>query len=102
MKTQSSDRGWKTIRQYFSNKKCKSLPREAAKEFEEECSKLRSEEQAKLQWSQDPSQTNDNLKNSVFWDVMPYGSCKNRCFRRTYHLRHQGDTNWQARNVISN
>jgi hypothetical protein len=21
-----------------------------------------------------------SIKNAVFWDVMPYGSCKNRCF----------------------
>jgi hypothetical protein len=23
------------------------------------------------------------MKNAVFWDVMPYGSCKNRCFGGT-------------------
>jgi hypothetical protein len=29
------------------------------------------------------------LKNAFFWDVMPCGSYKNRCFRRSYHLHHQ-------------
>jgi hypothetical protein len=24
-----------------------------------------------------------NMKNGVFWDVTPFGSCKNRSFRRT-------------------
>jgi hypothetical protein len=23
------------------------------------------------------------VKNGIFWDVMPYGSCKNRCFGGT-------------------
>jgi hypothetical protein len=32
------------------------------------------------------------MKNAVFWDVMPCGSCKNRRFGVTYHLHcHQGD-----------
>jgi hypothetical protein len=26
-----------------------------------------------------------NLKNAVFWDVTPCGSCKNRHFEETYH-----------------
>jgi hypothetical protein len=29
------------------------------------------------------------MKNSVFWDVMPCGSCKNRRFRGTYRFHHQ-------------
>jgi hypothetical protein len=33
------------------------------------------------------------MKNGVFWDVMPCGSCKNRCFGGTYGLDHQGDKN---------
>jgi hypothetical protein len=41
------------------------------------------------------------MKNSVFWDVTPCGSCKNRCFGGTHHLRHQGDKNWQARKDVS-
>jgi hypothetical protein len=31
------------------------------------------------------------MKNGVFWDVMQYGSCKNRCFGGTWRLLHQGD-----------
>jgi hypothetical protein len=43
------------------------------------------------------------MKNAVFWDVTPCGSCKNQCFRETCHLHHQGDKNRQARyNVSSN
>jgi hypothetical protein len=30
------------------------------------------------------------MKNGVFWDVTPYGSCKNRRFRGNYRLHHQG------------
>jgi hypothetical protein len=30
------------------------------------------------------------LKNVVFWDVTQCGSCKNRRFLGTYHVRHQG------------
>jgi hypothetical protein len=30
------------------------------------------------------------MKNAVFWDIMPCGSCKNQRFGGTYHL-HQGD-----------
>jgi hypothetical protein len=33
------------------------------------------------------------LKNVVFWDVTPYGSCKNRRFEGTERLHHQGDKN---------
>jgi hypothetical protein len=33
------------------------------------------------------------LKNGVFWDVPPCGSCKNRCFGGTQRLLHQGDKN---------
>jgi hypothetical protein len=33
------------------------------------------------------------LKNCVFWDVTPCGSCKNRRFGGTWHLLHQGDRN---------
>jgi hypothetical protein len=41
------------------------------------------------------------MKNVLFWDVMPCGSCKNRRFRGTYHLHHQGEKNQQARNNVS-
>jgi hypothetical protein len=43
-----------------------------------------------------------NMKNAVFWDVTACGSCKNRRFGGKYHLHHQGDKNFQARNVSSN
>jgi hypothetical protein len=33
------------------------------------------------------------IKNAIFWDVMPCGSCKNQHFRGTYRLHHQGDKN---------
>jgi hypothetical protein len=33
------------------------------------------------------------MKNAVFWDVTPRGSCKNRRFGGTYRLLHQGDKN---------
>jgi hypothetical protein len=33
------------------------------------------------------------MKNAVFWDVIPYGSCKNRCFKGT-RLHHQCNKNW--------
>jgi hypothetical protein len=33
------------------------------------------------------------MKNSVFWDVTPRGSCKKRRFGGTYRLHHQGDKN---------
>jgi hypothetical protein len=29
------------------------------------------------------------LKNAVFWDVTPCGSCKNRRIGETYRLHHQ-------------
>jgi hypothetical protein len=34
-----------------------------------------------------------NIKNGVFWDVTPCGSCKNRHFGGTQRLLHQGDKN---------
>jgi hypothetical protein len=30
------------------------------------------------------------MENSVFWDVEPCGSCKNRCFGVTFRLHLQG------------
>jgi hypothetical protein len=33
------------------------------------------------------------IKNAVFWDITPRGSCKNRSFGRTYHLHYQVDKN---------
>jgi hypothetical protein len=31
------------------------------------------------------------MKNGVFWDVTPFGFCKNRRFGGTWRLLHQGD-----------
>jgi hypothetical protein len=31
------------------------------------------------------------MKNAVFWDVKPCGSCDNRRFVGTYRLHHQGE-----------
>jgi hypothetical protein len=39
------------------------------------------------------------MKTAVFWDVTPYGSCKNHRFEGLYHLCNQGDKNRRARNV---
>jgi hypothetical protein len=47
-----------------------------------ECSRLIQIEQ----WRQQPY-----IKNAVLWDMMPCGSCKNRCFGQTYRLHHQGE-----------
>jgi hypothetical protein len=33
------------------------------------------------------------MKNGVFWDVTPCGSCKNRRFGGTSRLLHQGNKN---------
>jgi hypothetical protein len=41
------------------------------------------------------------IKNGVFWDVTPHGSCKNRRFGGTYRVLHQGDKNrWTRNNSI--
>jgi hypothetical protein len=42
------------------------------------------------------------MKNAVFWDVMPCGSCKNRRFGGTYHVHNQVNKNRRARNVSNN
>jgi hypothetical protein len=34
------------------------------------------------------------MKNCVFWNVTPCGSCKNRHFGGTYSLLHHGDKKW--------
>jgi hypothetical protein len=31
------------------------------------------------------------MKNAVFWDVTPCGSCKNKRFGGTYRLHHHGE-----------
>jgi hypothetical protein len=43
------------------------------------------------------------MKNGVFWDVTACGSCKNRRFKGTYRLLHQGDKNrWTSNSDSSN
>jgi hypothetical protein len=41
------------------------------------------------------------MKNGVFWDVTPCGSCKNWRFGGTQHLHHQGDKNRWTKNNVS-
>jgi hypothetical protein len=41
------------------------------------------------------------MKNAVFWDVTPCGSCKNRRFGGKYCLHHQSKENHRARINIS-
>jgi hypothetical protein len=38
------------------------------------------------------------MKNTVFWDVTPCGSCKDQRFGGTYGLYYQGDKNQRAGN----
>jgi hypothetical protein len=40
------------------------------------------------------------MKNGVFWDVTPCGSCTKRCFGGTQRLLYQGDAEF-LRNVGS-
>jgi hypothetical protein len=42
------------------------------------------------------------MKNALFWDVKPCGSCRNRRFGGTYRLHHQDEKNRRARNVSGN
>jgi hypothetical protein len=42
------------------------------------------------------------LKNGVFWDITPCGSCKNWRFGGTWRLYHQGDKNRWTWNVSHN
>jgi hypothetical protein len=41
------------------------------------------------------------MKNAVFWDVTPCGTCKNRRFGGSYRFYYQGDKNHGARNKVS-
>jgi hypothetical protein len=41
------------------------------------------------------------VRNSVFCDVTPCGSCKNRLFGGLYRLYYQGDSNRRTRNTVS-
>jgi hypothetical protein len=41
------------------------------------------------------------MKNVVFWDVMPCGSCDNACLEGKYRLHHQGNKNRRARSNVS-
>jgi hypothetical protein len=41
------------------------------------------------------------MKNVVFWDATPCGSCNNRRFGGTQRLHHQGDKNRRTSNNVS-
>jgi hypothetical protein len=41
------------------------------------------------------------MKDAIFCDIRPCGSCKNRHFEGKYHLYHQGDKNRRGRNSVS-
>jgi hypothetical protein len=41
------------------------------------------------------------MKNVVFWDVAPCGSCKNRRFGVVYRLHHQVDKNRRTRKDVN-
>jgi hypothetical protein len=40
------------------------------------------------------------MKNVFFWDVISFGSCKNRRFGERYRLQHLSDKNQRARNNV--
>jgi hypothetical protein len=40
------------------------------------------------------------MKNTVFFNATPCGSCKNRRFEGIYRLHYQGDMNQRARNSV--
>jgi hypothetical protein len=42
------------------------------------------------------------IKNTVFWDVTPCESCKNRRFGGKYRLHYQNDKIGELNNVSSN
>jgi hypothetical protein len=41
------------------------------------------------------------MKNAVFWDVTPCGSCKNRRFGQTYRLHRLGEKNRRTWNLVT-
>jgi hypothetical protein len=41
------------------------------------------------------------MKNAVFWNMTPCGSCKNRRFGGMYRLHDHGEKNQRARNNVS-
>jgi hypothetical protein len=41
------------------------------------------------------------MKNAVFWDVTPCGSCYKRSLWGTYRLQYRGDKNWWTRSNVS-
>jgi hypothetical protein len=51
--------------------------------------------------STDNGEQTHGKKNGVFWDVTPFGSGKNRRFRGTLCLHHQGDKNLTGNVVTS-
>jgi hypothetical protein len=41
------------------------------------------------------------MKNAVFWDVTPFGSCKSRRFEGNYRLHYQSERNERTRIFLS-
>jgi hypothetical protein len=41
------------------------------------------------------------MKNAVFWDVMPCGSCRNRRFGGTYRLHLPGEKNHLTKTTLA-
>lgn len=44
-------------------------------------------------WLQYRRGCSNSIKNAVFWEVSPSGSCKKRLIWGTYHLHHQSEKN---------
>jgi hypothetical protein len=42
-----------------------------------------------------------NMKNVVFWDISPCGSCRNRRFVRTYRLYPPGENIQRTKNTLA-
>jgi hypothetical protein len=41
------------------------------------------------------------MKDAIFWDVSPCGSCKNQRFGGTYRLHLQGENNRRTKNMLT-
>jgi hypothetical protein len=41
------------------------------------------------------------MKNAAFWSVTLCGSCENRRFGETYHLKHQDEKSQEARDSVN-
>jgi hypothetical protein len=52
-------------------------------------------------WVLRPNKQLIRRKNTVFWDLTPFGSCKNQRFRGMYCPHHQSGKNQRARRFLS-